>query len=102
MRDDDIPGLIADGVCDLGVVGRNVLLEQSGERIEAGKPEVFREWRALGFGACRLSIAVPEEWNWQGRRNWPASASPPAIPTCCGAGCEDRGSRRSRWCSTDR
>ena len=32
VRDDDIPGLIADGVCDLGVVGRNVLLEQAGER----------------------------------------------------------------------
>jgi len=28
VRDDDIPGLIADGVCDLGIVGRNVLLEQ--------------------------------------------------------------------------
>jgi len=35
VRDDDIPGLIADGVCDLGVVGRNVLLEQAGERAEA-------------------------------------------------------------------
>src|SRR5690606_34687326 len=59
VRDDDIPGLIADGVCDLGIVGRNVLAEQAGERVEAGKPELFREWRALGFGGCRLSLAVP-------------------------------------------
>ena len=66
VRDDDIPGLIADGVCDLGFVGRNVLLEQAGERAEAGKPEVLREWRALGFGGCRLSIAVPDGWQWQG------------------------------------
>ena len=66
VRDDDIPGLIADGVCDLGVVGRNVLLEQAGERADAGKPAVFREWRALGFGGCRLSLAVPDEWSWQG------------------------------------
>ncbi len=66
VRDDDIPGLIADGVCDLGVVGRNVLLEQAGERAEAGKAPVVREWRALGFGGCRLSIAVPEGWDWQG------------------------------------
>ena len=66
VRDDDIPGLIADGVCDLGFVGRNVLLEQAGERAETGKPEMFREWRALGFGGCRLSIAVPEGWQWQG------------------------------------
>ena len=66
VRDDDIPGLIADGVCDLGVVGRNVLLEQAGERADTGKPAVFREWRALGFGGCRLSLAVPDEWKWQG------------------------------------
>jgi hypothetical protein len=30
VRDDDIPGLIADGVCDLGIVGRNELDEQAG------------------------------------------------------------------------
>lgn len=66
VRDDDIPGLIADGACDLGVVGRNVLAEQAGERDETGKPAVFREWRALGFGGCRLSIAVPDGWDWQG------------------------------------
>jgi ATP phosphoribosyltransferase len=66
VRDDDIPGLIADGVCDLGIVGRNVLLEQACERSEAGKAAAFREWRALGFGGCRLSIAVPEEWEWEG------------------------------------
>ncbi|WP_024890620.1 ATP phosphoribosyltransferase [Luteimonas huabeiensis] len=66
VRDDDIPGLLADGVCDLGIVGRNVLAEQSAERRAAGKPEVAREWRALGFGACRLDLAVPESWDWQG------------------------------------
>jgi len=66
VRDDDIPALIADGACDLGIVGRNVLLEQAGERELIGKPAAFREWRALGFGGCRLSIAVPEAWNWQG------------------------------------
>lgn len=64
VRDDDIPGLIAEGVCDLGVVGRNVLDEQAGERREAGKDEAFSEIRALGFGRCRLSIAVPQEWEW--------------------------------------
>ena len=66
VRDDDIPGLIANGVCDLGIVGRNVLLEYDGERVLAGKPPAFREWRALGFGGCRLSLAVPESWDWTG------------------------------------
>lgn len=60
VRDDDIPGLIADGVCDLGVVGRNVLHEQALERAQAGKPELFTELRALGFGGCRLAIAAPQ------------------------------------------
>ncbi|GAB3036199.1 MULTISPECIES: ATP phosphoribosyltransferase [Oleiagrimonas] len=63
VRDDDIPGLIADGVCDLGVVGRNVLDEAAlatpGERS-------YRELRALGFGGCRLSIALPQDEAWTG------------------------------------
>jgi ATP phosphoribosyltransferase len=59
VRDDDIPGLIAEGVCDLGIVGRNVLREfqltadASVTRIE--------ELRPLGFGGCRLSVAMPQE-----------------------------------------
>ena len=66
VRDDDIPGLLADGVCDYGIVGRNVLEEQAAERAGAGKPPVSKEVRALGFGGCRLDIAVPEAWDWQG------------------------------------
>lgn len=66
VRDDDIPGLLADGVCDLGIVGRNVLLEQAGERAAKAAPPAFREWRPLGFGACRLALAVPDEWTWSG------------------------------------
>ena len=32
VRDDDIPGLVMDGVCDLGIVGENVLVEVQAER----------------------------------------------------------------------
>lgn len=66
VRDDDIPGLIADGVCDLGVVGRNVLTEADLARREAGSASVFRELRPLGFGGCRLALAVPDGWTWTG------------------------------------
>jgi ATP phosphoribosyltransferase len=68
VRDDDIPGLIADGVCDLGVVGRNVLREQAGDldRDGEGRVSAFQEHRALGFGGCRLALAVPEAWEWEG------------------------------------
>ena len=63
VRDDDIPGLIAEGVCDLGIVGRNVLSEFRAEngRDPATAPA---EWQPLGFGGCRLSLAVPEGLNY--------------------------------------
>lgn len=66
VRDDDIPGLIADGVCDLGIVGRNVLVEQALQRANGSGSDKYREWRALGFGGCRLDIAVPDGWAWDG------------------------------------
>lgn len=66
VRDDDIPGLIADGVCDFGVVGRNELDEQAGERARIGLAPAYQELRALGFGQCRLMLAVPDIWEWQG------------------------------------
>ena len=59
VRDDDIPGLLEDGAADFGVLGRNLL----DERIAAaeGAPSIA-VWRNLGFGRCRLSVAVPEAW----------------------------------------
>jgi ATP phosphoribosyltransferase len=77
VRDDDIPGLIADGVCDLGIVGRNVLDEQAGDRAANDKAPAYREWRALGFGGCRLMLAVPDAWEWTG----PAQAAGKRIAT---------------------
>lgn len=62
VRDDDIPGLIAQGVCDLGIVGRNVLSEYSQT---TGRDAALAEWRQLGFGRCRLSIAVPQEMTYE-------------------------------------
>jgi len=62
VRDDDIPGLIAQGVCDLGIVGRNVLGEF---QLTAGRDsEPLDALRPLGFGRCRLSIAVPQEMDY--------------------------------------
>ena len=60
VRDDDIPGLIAQGVCDLGVVGRNVLAEQILAAAAANGPPA-QELYALGFGRCRLAIAVSQD-----------------------------------------
>lgn len=69
VRDDDIPGLIAEGVCDLGIVGRNVLLEQSLQHTRQGQQAPFREWRPLGFGRCRLALAVPLDFDYRGAQS---------------------------------
>lgn len=63
VRDDDIPGLVAQGVCELGIVGRNVLDEYSlGVVGSVG----LQSLRGLGFGRCRLSIAMPQERAYDG------------------------------------
>lgn len=51
LRDDDIPEYVAEGVADIGIVGENVLLEASSD---------VKIIERLGFGKCRLSIAVPK------------------------------------------
>ena len=51
LRDDDIPGYVADGVADLGIVGENVWFEKNNSL-----PIAHR----LGFSKCRLSLAVPK------------------------------------------
>lgn len=61
VRDDDIPGLVMDGVVDLGLVGENVLEEVRLERQATGINSDFVNLRALDFGQCRLSLAVPKE-----------------------------------------
>ncbi len=58
VRDDDIPGLLIEGSCELGIVGRNVLAEHN---LGAGQTDAPAELLALGFGACRLAIAVPDD-----------------------------------------
>ncbi len=57
LRDDDIPQYIHDKVADVGIVGENVLLEKNKD-----VDQVYR----LGFGRCRLSIAVPKGMPYNG------------------------------------
>lgn len=57
LRDDDIPGYVADGVADIGIVGLNVL-EETQARLQ-----IFKR---LGFGHCRLSVAVSKGFVYTG------------------------------------
>ncbi|HEY8054211.1 MAG: ATP phosphoribosyltransferase [Steroidobacterales bacterium] len=66
VRDDDIPDLVQEDVCDLGLVGLNVLEEKRLELASRGHAARFQTVRNLDFGRCRLSIAVPQGASWEG------------------------------------
>lgn len=57
LRDDDIPETVADGVADIGIVGLNELKEKNAHANIV---------RPLGFGGCRLSLAIPKEATYNG------------------------------------
>lgn len=57
LRDDDIPGYVADGVADLGIVGENELVEKDKDVLKLKK---------LGFSKCRLSLAIPKGQEYSG------------------------------------
>lgn len=57
LRDDDIPQSVAAGVADLGIVGENEFVE---------KQEDAAIVKRLGFGRCRLSLAIPKSIEYTG------------------------------------
>ncbi len=57
LRDDDIPQAVAMGVADIGIVGLNEVLEKEQD------VDIIMK---LGFGACRLSLAVPKAVEYPG------------------------------------
>jgi ATP phosphoribosyltransferase len=56
LRDDDIPEYVQDAVADIGFVGENVVRESNKQTDTIEK---------LGFGKCRLSVAVPKNGHLQ-------------------------------------
>jgi len=57
LRDDDIPQCVSDGVADIGIVGKNEVMEQQQE------VEIIKH---LGFSKCRLSLAIPKDIEYTG------------------------------------
>lgn len=60
LRDDDIPGYVADGVADIGIVGENVAVE---------KRKTVKVVEKLGFSKCRLSIGVDKTFDYKGKES---------------------------------
>jgi ATP phosphoribosyltransferase len=59
LRDDDIPQYVEDAVADIGIVGENVLYEKN-KRVDIVE--------YLGFGKCRLSVAVGRTEHYEDMR----------------------------------
>lgn len=57
LRDDDIPQTVAYGAADVGIVGENEVLE---------KNEPVHIAKRLGFSRCRLSLAIPQQFEYTG------------------------------------
>lgn len=63
LRDDDIPAFVADHACDIGIVGENVFKEERLTAHHDNFPEIISR---LGFARCRLMLAAPKDWAFDG------------------------------------
>ena len=66
VRDDDIPDLVQEDVCDLGIVGANVIEEKRLAMAARGTQPTFQQVQRLDYGRCRLALAVPDEYPYAG------------------------------------
>ena len=57
LRDDDIPQTVAIGAADIGIVGYNEVAEKGLE------VDILQK---LGFGGCRISLAIPKTETYTG------------------------------------
>jgi ATP phosphoribosyltransferase len=56
MRPSDVPTYVAAGAADIGVTGKDVLMEQ-GDAAPSGSGRDVYELRDLGFGRCTMVVA---------------------------------------------
>lgn len=82
LRDDDIPDYVADGVADIGIVGENIVAEN---------PKNIETLEKLGFGKCRLSIAVPKAVEYAGIADIAGKRIATSYPGVLGRYLEDSG-----------
>src|SRR6202795_3257208 len=69
VRDDDIPDLVQEDVCDLGLVGMNVVEEKRLAFHARNIGTLFDTVQLRDFGRCKLCIAVPDGFDYQGAQS---------------------------------
>jgi len=82
LRDDDIPGVVEGGSADLGIVGYNEIAE-SGADVDI--------LRKLGFGKCRISLAVPKTVDYQGLEWFNGKSVATSYPSVLRSFLEEKG-----------
>lgn len=89
VRDDDIPGLVQEDACELGIVGQNVIAERIAAPSDGGAAPA--EVMALDFGRCRLALAVPDEAVYEGLDSIRGRRIATSYPRVLGRWLADRG-----------
>ena len=89
VRDDDIPGLVQEDACELGIVGQNVIAERLAAPADGGAAPA--EVMALDFGRCRLALAVPDEAVYEGLDSIRGRRIATSYPRVLGRWLADRG-----------
>ncbi len=82
LRDDDIPQAVSMGVADLGIVGLNEVEERS------YYVDIVRK---LGFGKCRLSLAIPKSEDYKGIEYFQGKRVATSYPNLLGSFFEENG-----------
>jgi ATP phosphoribosyltransferase len=82
LRDDDIPGYVADKVADIGIVGQNVVEE---------KEKNIRIIQHLGFSKCRLALAIPKEIEYKGLEFFKGKNIATSYPNLTGRFLKEKG-----------
>lgn len=91
VRDDDIPGLVMDGVVDIGFAGDNIVQEVKLKRQARDESADFVLLKKLDYGNCRLSIAFPEEKNYESVNDLAGTTLATTYPYLTGAYLKDQG-----------
>src|SRR5260370_9917948 len=91
VSDDDIPDVVQEDVCDLGLVGLNVVQEKRLAFAARAIAPLFETVQLLDFGRCKLCIAVPDGFDYRGAQSLQGKRIATTYPHILGRFLADRG-----------
>ena len=93
VRDDDIPDLVQEDVCDLGIVGLNVVEEKRLAFRARSLTPLFETVQPLDFGRCKLCVAVPDGFVYRSAESLAGKRIATTYPYILGRFLTERGIR---------